>query len=109
MAMLMNYRELSEHGQKKKKELLELAEQKGIPDRTARAIVDHVLLGTGGQHGDFIGAVLSNNLSNSFGRADLENRAALHKTVKYLYNYCPAKCWGSKEKMQDWPGLENLD
>jgi len=109
LAMLMNYSELSEHGQRKKKELLELAEEKGIPDRTARAIVDHVLLGTGGQHGHFLGAVLSNDLSNSFGHADIENRQALHKIVRFLWNYCPANCWGSTEKMNDWPGIENLE
>jgi len=50
--------------------------------------------------GDFLRAVLSNNLSESFGLADLENRRDMFEIVSYLYNKVPMDVWGSLEKVQ---------
>lgn len=56
-----------------------------------------------GRHpGDFLMAVLENNLKESFGRADSHNQAHMIDIVRYLYNYCPSACWGSKENVQAW-------
>jgi hypothetical protein len=52
--------------------------------------------------GDFLTAVLSNNLSESFARADLENRRAMFNWVQYLYSYAPNSCWGSPERVKAW-------
>jgi hypothetical protein len=52
--------------------------------------------------GSFLSAVLSNNLTESFGRADYVNRDQLFNYVTFLYNYAPSECWGSKEKYQAW-------
>ena len=52
--------------------------------------------------GGFLYAVLSNNLAESFGRADLENRLALYEIVQYIYNNIPADSWGSTEKVEAW-------
>ena len=52
--------------------------------------------------GDFLRAVLSNDLKESFGRADLENRRDMFEIVQYLYNNVPSVCWGSPEKVASW-------
>ena len=45
--------------------------------------------------GDFLQAVIKNNLREACGRADYKNLHALPEIVKVFYNYCPAGCWGS--------------
>jgi len=52
--------------------------------------------------GDFLCAVLENNLCESFGRADEKNRLCLFEIVSYIYNELPAPCWGSPEKVTKW-------
>ena len=49
--------------------------------------------------GDFLMAVLTNDLTGAVGRADNENMANLPAYVSYLYNEAPSACWGSKEKV----------
>lgn len=57
--------------------------------------------------GDFLRAVLENDLSEACGRADLFNRRKLYEYVVWLYNEAPSKCWGSREKVKAWRGLRN--
>jgi hypothetical protein len=52
--------------------------------------------------GDFLTAVLENNLSESFGRADEWNRQNLFQIVRYIYNEIPMDAWGSREKVRAW-------
>lgn len=47
-------------------------------------------------------AVLENNLTEAFGRADMDNREAMFDIVQYCYNELPFVCWGSKEKVSKW-------
>jgi hypothetical protein len=54
--------------------------------------------------GDFLCAVISNDLKEAIARADHINALALDKIVKFLYNEAPSLCWGSKEKMEAWLG-----
>jgi len=42
--------------------------------------------------GDFLFAVLTNNLAQSFGRADMENRHDMQEIVSYCYNEIPGDC-----------------
>jgi len=56
----------------------------------------------GGRPGGFVYAVLCNNLSESFKRADDENRFAMHDIVAYCYNELPMECWGSEDKVIAW-------
>ena len=51
---------------------------------------------------DFIYAVLTNNLSEAFARADEDNLKDLRDIVQYVYNYMPAKAWGTPEKVAAW-------
>jgi len=52
--------------------------------------------------GDFLTAVISNDLREASGRADVRNRRRLFEYVDYLYNFVPSICWGSKEKFENW-------
>ena len=52
--------------------------------------------------GDFLQAVISNDLKESFGKADIHNRERMFDIVSWFYNNAPAECWGSKEKMIAW-------
>lgn len=52
--------------------------------------------------GDFLQAVLENNLFNAFGRADDENRKDLREIIRYIYHELPGDCWGSPEKVKNW-------
>lgn len=53
--------------------------------------------------GGFLRAVLENNLREAFARADNDNSAAMHDIVSYLYNEVPGLCWGSPERVAEWP------
>ena len=60
--------------------------------------------------GDFLRAVLENNLSMAFGRADDENRECMYEIVAYIYTKLPAQSWGSEEKVYRWLiGEEQVD
>ncbi len=52
--------------------------------------------------GQFLSAVLQNDLREAVGRADDKNVRLLHVYVAYLYNEAPAKSWGSKEAFDAW-------
>jgi hypothetical protein len=52
--------------------------------------------------GDFLYAVLTNNLFEATGRADHINRPNLADICLYIYNYTPAVCWGSIDKVENW-------
>lgn len=52
--------------------------------------------------GDFLRAVLENNLKEAFGRADDANIVNLFHIIAYTYNNLPSVCWGSKEKVRKW-------
>lgn len=61
-----------------------------------RYLVDRV------EPGDFLMAVLENDLRRACERADDVNRATLANYVQFLYNYAPSPAWGSKEKVRAW-------
>ena len=52
--------------------------------------------------GGFLQAVLSNDLTGAFGKADEINRECLHDIIKFLYNEAPIIAWGSRERYHDW-------
>lgn len=52
--------------------------------------------------GDFLRAVLSNDLTEAMGRADAYNRITLPAIVGLCYNELPSECWGSAEKVRVW-------
>lgn len=52
--------------------------------------------------GNFLQAVICNNLSESFALADETNQGRMFSIVKFFYNEVPLQCWKSKEKMELW-------
>lgn len=52
--------------------------------------------------GDFLEAVLSNNLMDAVGRADDNNRYLLHEICSYIYNEMPISSHGSREIVNKW-------
>ena len=71
-----------------------------IPDRMMPGIERYVTYGI--KPGDFLTAVIRNNLHDALSRADDENLQNLPAFVAYFYNEAPASCWGSPEKMNEW-------
>lgn len=52
--------------------------------------------------GDFINAVLENNLIEAFRCADAENTEDMHEIVSFVYNEMPCGCYGSAEAIKKW-------
>jgi len=67
---------------------------------TKRAIDNHVDFGY--ETGNFVYAVLTNNLKEAVGRADLENLQDLHEIVSYCYCQIPSMAWGSVAEVDLW-------
>jgi hypothetical protein len=71
-----------------------------VPVSTLYNIREYVLSGV--SQGDFMRAVLTNNLRESIAHADLDNRRHLANIVVYLTNYAPATCWGDEDTYRTW-------
>jgi hypothetical protein len=52
--------------------------------------------------GNFLTAIIKNDLRRSFEYADDENIFRIHSYIKFLYNWAPGECWGSEEKVKSW-------
>jgi len=52
--------------------------------------------------GDFLQAVIKNQLKESFLLADRVNIDNMFDIVGFFYNEVPSGCWGSEEKMIKW-------
>ncbi len=52
--------------------------------------------------GSFGTAIMSNQLVESFNRADEINLDGMRAWVEWLYVFCPAGARGSAEKVRDW-------
>ena len=56
--------------------------------------------------GDFLRAVISNDLMEAAGRADIHNIQILHVYAAWLYNDCPSNLHGSAERYEQWINKE---
>lgn len=77
-----------------------------IPARMMSALkryVDH-----GIKPGDFLVAIISNDLKSAIFHADDENLPNLSAYVSYLYLEAPGNCWGSRQKMLDWINIKRI-
>ena len=75
-----------------------------MKDSTKAGIDRHVKLGV--PTGDFLYAVLTNNLKEAIGTADEENMADLAEIVRYCYMEIPGSCWGSPDKVKEWQQMK---
>lgn len=71
-----------------------------IPERMMAAL--HCYLREHQPVGDFLTAVLRNDLKEACVRADDENIKIIPIYVAYLYNEAPSSSWGSSEKHRAW-------
>lgn len=75
----------------------------GVPERMRPGIIRYVEQGV--IPGEFLTAVITNDLKNAVLRADDENVNLLLEYVKFFYNWVPAACWGSQANMAGWIDL----
>jgi hypothetical protein len=59
--------------------------------------------------GDFLSALISNDLKLCCAYADVTNRTAIWDIVSFFYAYAPAGCWGSKARMEEWIANKGLE
>jgi hypothetical protein len=52
--------------------------------------------------GDFLYAVLTNDLFGALGRADELNREHIWDICLYIYNELPSACWKTPEHVKTW-------
>lgn len=71
-----------------------------IPRYTLEALHRYVRRGL--PTGDFLAAVLRNDLAGACSRADTANSLALTAIVAWLHNYAPSPSWGSPEAYEAW-------
>lgn len=57
--------------------------------------------------GDFVYAILTNDLKGAFALADDENLSALPAIVSFMYNHMPGTCKGSQEQVRKWLAHED--
>lgn len=74
--------------------------ERGVPEHLHDGLMRYVMLG--GVPGGFMTAVLSNDLMESFARADGLCRNAMFELVSFLHEDVPGSCHGSPEKVWAW-------
>jgi hypothetical protein len=57
--------------------------------------------------GDFLNAIIENDLYRTFNIADDENIFRIQSYVKFFYNCTPIGCWGSIIKAKEWEKHHN--
>ena len=75
-----------------------------FPPALMPGIVRHVI--AGGRVGDFLTAVLNNDLMDALGKADLGNRAGMFDITCFIHNHTPNLCHGSPAKVKAWQAEE---
>jgi transcriptional regulator len=71
-----------------------------IPILTLQGLNNYLNFGI--EAGDFLKAVLCNDLKQVCARADIHNRYALFDIVQFLYNKAPIGSWGSEENYNNY-------
>lgn len=71
-----------------------------IPYHMREGLTEYVARGR--PPGDFLRAVLENDLMRALGRADEANMANLPAYANYLDNYAPISCRGSPKAVNAW-------
>ena len=71
-----------------------------VPEHTRDTLINYIENGL--PPGSFVQAVLENNLSGAYGRADHINSQHIGTITAWIYNFAPSTCWGSEEKVSDW-------
>lgn len=71
-----------------------------IPNYMLGGVFRYLIVGV--PPGDFLTAVISNNLKEAIARADDTNVFKLADYVRLFYNSAPTGAWGSPQNMKAW-------
>jgi len=71
-----------------------------VPGHLWRGISNHILYG--GDTGDFLTSLFSNDLIRAVCRADEVTMTRLHDLALFLHNYAPSGCFGSPAAVSAW-------
>jgi hypothetical protein len=77
-----------------------------VPEHLQEGIEAHCL--TGRPVGQFLTAVLCNNLREAVAYGDPASMEGLRGIIQFLHNYAPGGCWGSPELVQKWRDRSGL-
>jgi hypothetical protein len=77
--------------------------QFGLPRHVWESLTEYIIIGR--PTGEFLAAVLSNNLTEAVTRADALNLPRLPDYVLFLANVAPATCHGSQAAFTEWMRL----
>ena len=72
----------------------------GVPSHMHGGMVRYVEEGI--PPGDFLTAVINNDLKEACARADSKNKVNLPAFVMWFYNQAPSGCWGYENAVRDW-------
>lgn len=75
-------------------------EYAAMPDDMKDSIIKYIEYGA--KPGDFLTAVITNNLRNAVGHANETNLPLLKLYVQWFYNVAPGGSQGDVQKMQSW-------
>jgi hypothetical protein len=82
------------------------AAEKMIPEHIRTNVLEYVTHGA--PMGDFLEAVICNDLRSACHHADAINQQRLIDIVGWFYNYAPAPCWGSRQAYTRWMTLGGM-
>ena len=71
-----------------------------IPKSIQRDVFQYIAFGT--EPGQFVKALMQNDLMRTFATADEYNVTNIWKYCSFLYNYAPAHAFGSNQAYDDW-------
>ena len=74
--------------------------ESGIPDYMQHHVAAY--METGRPVGDFLSAVINNDLNRAVAHADANNIRALPEYVRFFFNHCPVGSWGHENATSEW-------
>ena len=83
-----------------REELIKGLDRCQIPERMRPGILRWIEEGI--KPGEFLSAIITNDLQETFARADDENIFRIHSYIRFFYNHTPSGCWGSIERAKEW-------
>lgn len=90
-----------------REELIAGATIVGVPDHLIGGLVEYIVVGR--PVGQFLTAVLENDLMGAMSRADVHSAMGLRAVCTFLYSYAPGGCFGSQESVIDWYKKKNKE
>ena len=88
-------------------DIYEIMITKGVAPATTHALKMYVEEGV--PTGSFLEALLSNQLMQTFSRADMWNSILIKDIVNVVYNYVPEDAHGSPENYRQWVKQKGLN